>query len=172
VTPRKGHLPLVEALAGIGDLAWRLRCIGSLERDPATADALRAAIARSGLAARVELCGEWRPERLTEAYEAADGFVLASAHEGYGMAFAEALAHGLPVVGVAAGAVTDTVPAGAGLLVPPGDAPALGAALRRVMSDAALYGELARGARRAGEALPDWPHTIAAWEAACDRLAA
>ena len=66
-----------------------------------------------------------------------DLFVLASRYEGFGMAYAEAIAHGLPVIGTTAGAIPDTVPASAGILVPPGDAPALAAALRRLIENTA-----------------------------------
>ncbi|HKW54358.1 MAG TPA: glycosyltransferase family 4 protein, partial [Stellaceae bacterium] len=130
LTPRKGHLLLIEALSELTDRAWRLRCIGSLTRDPETVAAVRNAIAQHGLGERVELAGERPPTRLGAAYAEADVFVLASYHEGYGMAFAEALAHGLPVVGTTAGAIPETVPASASLLVPPGDGDALTAALR------------------------------------------
>jgi glycosyltransferase involved in cell wall biosynthesis len=172
VTPRKGHLLLIEALASLADLDWRLLCIGSLERDPASTEALRRAIARHGLGERVTLAGEWPPERLAEAYQAADCFVLPSFHEGYGMAFAEALAHGLPIVATRGGAIPDTVPAAAGLLVPPGDAPALEAALRRVLADDALRLELAAGAARAGALLPGWDDAVRGWGEAFDRLVA
>ena len=52
------------------------------------------------------------------------------------MAYAEAIAHGLPVIGTTAGAIPDTVPAEAGVLVPPDDVPALAAALRRLIENA------------------------------------
>ena len=96
------------------------------------------------------------PERLAEHYVAADMFVLASRHEGYGMAFTEAIAHGLPVVGTRGGATAETVPAEAGLLVPPDDVEALTQALRRVLDEPATRARLAAGARAAAARLPRW----------------
>jgi glycosyltransferase involved in cell wall biosynthesis len=55
--------------------------------------------------------------------------------------------------------VPDTVPPDAGLLVPPGDAAALRAALARVIGDPATRARLAEGARRARALLPTWPQT-------------
>ena len=172
VTPRKGHLLLVEALTPLAARDWHCRCIGSLTRDPATAAALRYEIGRRGLKGRFTLAGEWPPEKLGAAYAAADLFVLPSYHEGYGMALAEALVHGLPVISTTAGAIPETVPQSAGLLVPPGDAAALGAALERFLDEPKLRASLAAGARAAGARLPDWPKAVAGWAAALDRLTA
>jgi glycosyltransferase involved in cell wall biosynthesis len=85
-----------------------------------------------------------------------DVFVLASRFEGYGMALAEAIAHGLPVVSTMAGAIPDTVPAGTGLLVPPDDTATLAQALRRLISDRAERQRLATNARAAAARLPTW----------------
>lgn len=172
LTPRKGHLILVEALAALAERDWQCRCIGSLTRDPATAATVRYDIGRQGLKGRIALVGEWKPARLGEAYAAADAVVLPSFHEGYGMALAEALAYGVPVISTTAGAIPETVPPGAGLLVPPGDAPALAKALQRFLDEPALRARLAAGARRAGARLPDWPRAVAAWAASLDRLTA
>ena len=172
VTPRKGHLLLLEALATLRDFNWRLTCIGSLERDPATTAALRAAIAEQGLGDKVALLGEQSPAVLDAAYRDAELFVLPSYHEGYGMAYAEALAYGLPVIATTAGAIPDTVPASASLLVPPGNATALRDALRLVFTDANLRARLAAGATLAAAALPDWPTAVDRWVAAFDELAA
>jgi glycosyltransferase involved in cell wall biosynthesis len=114
------------------DRDWTLHCVGSTTRDAATADSVRVAITSHGLDARVQLHGEVNAEALQDFYDRADVFVLPSLHEGYGMALAEALAHGLPVVSSTAGAIADTVPPSAGLLLPPGDGIALRRALARV----------------------------------------
>ncbi|MFO1074548.1 MAG: glycosyltransferase family 4 protein [Geminicoccaceae bacterium] len=161
LTPRKGHALLVEALAGLPELDWSLACVGSTGRDPATAAAVAATIDEHGLAARIRLVGELAPEALAPLYRQADLCVSASLYEGYGMALSEALAHGLPVVAAAGGAVADTVPAAAGLLVPPGDVAALRAALRRFLVEPGLAASLRAGALAARAALPDWPATAA-----------
>jgi glycosyltransferase involved in cell wall biosynthesis len=171
VTPRKGHLALVEALGGLGpEIRWSLDIAGSLERDQPTAGRLRERIGELGLADRVRLHGELPPADIDRLYARADLFVLASLFEGYGMAFAEALARGLPVLGTSGGAVAETVPADAGILVPPqpeiGRVPALRDALQRLLTDVELRERLAAGARRARAALPDWPSATTRFGAA------
>ena len=122
MVPRKGYDLLVEALAGLIDLPWTLTIVGDCGRDPATAARLKADIARHRLAPRVtHRRMRCRIERLAELYASSDLFVLPSRHEGFGMAYAEAIAYGLPVIGTTAGAIPETVPAQAGVLVPPDD---------------------------------------------------
>ncbi len=102
------------------------------------------------------MLGAVPPGRLDELYAGADLFVLASRFEGYGMAYAEAIAHGLPVIGTTAGAIPDTVPAGAGVLVAPNDTGALARALSRLIADADARRQLAMAARAAARHLPTW----------------
>src|SRR6202040_2710061 len=118
-------------------------------RSPATAAALDADILHHGLGERIAVLGAVTDDRLAELHANADLFVLPSRHEGYGIAFAEAIAHGLPVIGTTAGAIPDTVPDGAGILVPPDDVAALAAALRSMIADADLRERCAAAARRA-----------------------
>ena len=73
--------------------------------------------------------------------------------------FDEALVHGLPIVSCRTGAVPQTVPQAAGLLVPPDDPDALAAALRRLLTEPDLRHAMAAAARTAGAALPGWPDT-------------
>jgi glycosyltransferase involved in cell wall biosynthesis len=172
VTPRKGHLVLIEALARLQRDDWRLDCIGSTIRDPDHVAAVRAAIAAHGLAARVTLHDEMPQDALGAAYEAADLFVLPSFHEGFGMALAEAMAHGLPIVATRAGAIPETVPETAGILVPPGDSAALATALARLLNDRALLDRLAQGAAAAGATLPDWDEAVTRWHHGIEHLLA
>jgi glycosyltransferase involved in cell wall biosynthesis len=156
VVPGKGHDVLVAAVATIVDLPWRLTITGDRTRNPAAAARLDSDIAAYGLGDRVAVLGAVPPERVIELYLASDVFVLASRFEGYGMALAEAIAHGLPVVSTMVGAIPDTVPAGAGLLVPPDDVAALALALRRLIVDCAERQRLATNARAAAAQLPTW----------------
>jgi glycosyltransferase involved in cell wall biosynthesis len=165
LTPRKGHLMLLDALAELIELDWHLTCVGSMERDPACARSIVVAIDRLGLHRRVTLAGERAESHVAPFYDQADVFVLASYHEGYGMVLTEALAHGLPLVATRAGAIPDTVPADAGLLVPPGDPQALASALRRVMTEPGLRARLLAGARAARGRLPAWSDAVRAFAA-------
>ncbi len=157
VIPRKGYDVLVAALAKLTDLSWRLVIVGDRDRSPDTVRRLDDEITHLGLADRIRFTGAVAPERLPALYADADLFVLPSRFEGYGMAYTEAIAHGLPVVGTSAGAIPDTVPKGAGVLVPPDDAQALAAALRTLIAQPAQRELLAAGARSAAASLPTWP---------------
>ncbi len=167
----KGYDVLFRALAPLRMRAWRLTCVGSTTRDAATAARLRELLRSLDLADRVELAGELDAGGVASVYDGADVFVTATLRETYGMATAEALARGLPVIGTRTGAAVELVGGDAGIVVPPGDAAALSAALARVLDDAPLRARLAAGARRAREALPTWEHAIGRMEAALTRLA-
>ncbi len=156
VVPRKGFDVLIAALATLTDLPWHLTIAGDRTRDRDAVARLDADIARHSLAHRIATPGAVSPAQLAALYAKADVFALASHFEGYGMAYADAVAHGLPVIGTNGGAIPDTVPADAGLLVAPGDIPAFAAALRHVIGDAEARRHLASAARAAAPRLPTW----------------
>jgi len=170
VVQRKGYDVLIEALASLIDLPWRLTIVGDCERSLETTARLRVAIEDNRLAPRVTIEGAVPDARLREFYASADLFVLPSRYEGFGMAYAEAIAHGLPVIGTTAGAIPDTVPAEAGLLVPPDDAAALGAALRLLIEDRDAREGLSAGARAAAERLPTWRGSAELFSRAIERV--
>ena len=149
---------MVEALAGLARLDWRLRLVGGAPA-PETANALARLIEARGLGARIDWLGEVSAEALDGIYDSSDIFVSSSLYEGYGMALAEALARGLPIVTTTGGACADTAPDGAALKVAPGDVGALREALRRMIEDRDLRRDLSEASWRAGQQLPSWRDT-------------
>ncbi len=171
VVPRKGFDVLIAALATLTDLPWQLTIAGDRGRDPKAAAQLEADIARFRLGSRVAVLGAVSDERLAELYAGADLFALASRFEGYGMAYAEAIAHGLPVVGTTAGAIPDTVPPGAGVLVAPDDAGAFALTLRRLIENPDERRRLGQAARKAASQLPTWANSAKIFSQALETVA-
>jgi glycosyltransferase involved in cell wall biosynthesis len=137
---------------------------------------LRSGAMRRGLGDRVVFEGRVGDDDLPAYYQAADLFVLPSVAktEAFGVVQAEAMAAGLPVV-------STNLPTGvpwvnrdgvSGLVVPPGDAHALGRALGRLVEDAALRRRLGEGARRRAEALFSRPRMVRAFKELIETIVA
>jgi glycosyltransferase involved in cell wall biosynthesis len=156
--PRKGHDVLIDALARVADLDWQAVIVGNPWEEGHSV-ALQDRINTFGLAARIRLAGRVSPEELDRLYRQAKVFALATRYEGYGIVFNEALVHGLPIVSCRTGAVPDTVPADAGLLVARDDPPAFAAAMRTLLSDSARHAAMATAARQKGASLASWADT-------------
>jgi glycosyltransferase involved in cell wall biosynthesis len=131
--PYKGHADLIDALARLPrDPPWELWCAG---RDDGIGRAL--ADRAAGLGGRVKFLGA--RDDVPDLLAAADIGVLASHEEGFPNAVLEAMAARLPVVATRAGGIPEAIDDGkTGLLVPVRDPAALGAALVRLIGDAAL----------------------------------
>lgn len=153
--PRKGHDVLIASLARLAHLEWQAVIAGN-PWDKEHVAALHTQLAESGLSDRLQLAGRVEAKRLSQLYRQASIFALATRYEGYGIVFDEALSHGLPIVSTEAGAVVDTVPPEAGLLVPPDDADAFAGALRRLLTDPQERAARSNAAAAAGARLPDW----------------
>jgi glycosyltransferase involved in cell wall biosynthesis len=158
--PRKGILDLVRAWTLRERPGAALELVGETDADPGYAASVRAAIVASPDAS-ITLRGPVDDATLAAAYAAADLFALPSRYEGYGIVYAEALAHGLPVIASDVGPVPDLVGEEAALLVPPGDVEALSGALDLLLDDPGLRGRMSDSARRRAETLPHWEDTAA-----------
>lgn len=169
--PRKGHDVLLAALAQLKQLEWQAVIVGS-SYDAAHSGELTRLHTALDLGDRVRFAGLVDADELSRLYRAATVFALATRYEGYGIVFDEALAHGLPIISCAVGAVPDTVPADAGILVAPDDPVALAAALAELLTDHERCARLADGAARAGATLPRWSHTAAVFGQVLDGLGA
>ena len=96
-----------------------------------------------GIADRVRFLGPQPRERVVELFRAADASILSSSWENFPHTVVEALAAGTPVLATATGGVAEVVEDEVnGLLVPPGDADSLAAAVRRFFADADLRSRL------------------------------
>jgi glycosyltransferase involved in cell wall biosynthesis len=139
----KGHLYLLEAFAACAPGNWTLLVIG----DGPMRNVIEEKVTSLGLAGRVQLVGQQdKPEIWLKAL---DIFCLPSyANEGVPQAILQAMLTGLPIVTTPVGAILEAVQDGkSALIVPPRDAAALGAALRRLMDDPALAAALGAQAR-------------------------
>jgi glycosyltransferase involved in cell wall biosynthesis len=126
----------------------------------AAADGMRLVVAGDGpLRDRVPGALGFVPHHeLPALYERAATVACPSHREGFGVACAEAMAHGRPVVASAVGGLLDLVQDGeTGLLVPPGDVDRLRSALRRLLDDEELRHRLGAAGRTRAEEYLAWP---------------
>ncbi len=163
VVPRKGQLHLVEALRQLKHLDWHLDIIGETRFHPDYASQVRSQIKRHNLSDRIRVHGGISKAELTGFYQSADIFVLPTYYEGYGMAFAEAMSFGLPIIASGEGAVASTVPRTSGFQVCVGDPPALSKAIETLLQNKDLRSQLSTGALAAARMLPDWSESARAF---------
>lgn len=145
---RKGHRFLLEAFPELAERYPGLHILvfgkGPLE------SSLIETVRRLGLADRVHFPG-FRDD-LPRILPYLDLVVHPALREGLGISLLQAAAAGVPIVASRAGGIPEAVRDGEnGLLVPPGDAAALAAAIRRLLDDP----ELARDMGKRGQALID-----------------
>lgn len=130
---RKGTFTLLDAWARLAGDAWQARLTIAGDGEVARA---RETIARLGLGTSVELMNWLSEAQVGDLLRSAQVLVLPSRNEGQPMAVLEAMANGLCVIAGDAGGIPDLVVDGiSGLLVPPGDVPALTTTLRHVVTD-------------------------------------
>ncbi len=137
VAPHKGQDLLVRTLIGFADRDdWTCTIAGSLHVDPDFVEALTTQIDAVGLTDRIRFAGVLTGRDLEAAYAGADLMVLPSRTESYGMAVAEALAHGVPVLATAVGGLPEAIAVPeAAVLVPPDDVWALHLVLQQWWAD-------------------------------------
>lgn len=160
VAPHKGQDILIEALAALStDETWTCTIAGSLDTCPDYADRVAARADAAGIGDRVTMTGVLNQDELDRAYQRADLLVAPSRTESYGMAIADALRRGIPVMVSRTGGIPQTVASRAAILVTPDQPRALTDALRKWMGDADLREALTGEARRGRASLPRWSDT-------------
>jgi len=141
---QKGHAVLLDALPSLLERVDTLRVV--LVGEGELRGALEERVAAAGLTGSVTFAGN-RGD-IPQLLAASDLFVLPSLWEGLPMALLEAMATGLPVVATAVSGTREVIEDGrSGILVPPGDAPALGAAMIEVLERPETAASLGAAAR-------------------------
>lgn len=178
-SPAKAIAHAAHALAAVADLEWSWTVIGT--RD-ANGDCVRAVLDRitgAGLTDRVELLEPMHPDELHAYYRRAGLFLLPSLMESYGIVYAEAISHGVPVVGYRCAAVPEAVDETA-LLVPAGRTDLLADAIRDTIASGRALGRQTATASASsgaipaihGAGLPHWSTVRSRFTAAVDRMRA
>lgn len=158
--PRKDQLTLVEGCARLEDLHFRLHILGDESADPDYARRVRELAGSSGISGRVSFHGHLTQEELRGFYGNCHILANMSRWEGYGMAVAEALQSGMPVVAAGAGAVPEIVEDGVeGFLVPPGDSAMCARRLRELITGAPLRERMSENCLKKAESLYTWADT-------------
>jgi glycosyltransferase involved in cell wall biosynthesis len=168
---RKGVAYLIDAAASLPRA--KVVIIG----DGPEREALEARARERGVMDRVQFRGWVTPQELDQAYATATAFALPAVvdkrgdTEGLGMVLLEAMSYYVPVVTTAMGGITDIVDnEQTGLIVPPNDADALAAALRRLIDDRALAARLGAAGEEVIEQRFSWPRIIDQFAAIYDGL--
>ena len=160
VIERKGLHRLLDALARLGEMDWRLTVAGALDAEPGYARRIQRQVEQAGLGGRVTLAGQLEDGELADLLSRSDVLAVPSTHEGFGIAYLEGMAFGLPAIASAGGGAAEIVTHGEnGYLVQPGDTDALAAHLRELAADRGRLRAMSLAARQRYEQHPTWAET-------------
>ena len=157
---RKGLMTLLEALAAKPAPTAVLAVAGDGRFEPSFTAAAKRRAERLGLAQRVEWLGPLYDGVLAERLAASQALVVPSAYEGFGIAYLEGMAFGLPAIGGSDGGASEVIQDGEnGFLVRPGDVASLADRLRRLADDRLRLESLSLKALHTFRTHPTWRHT-------------
>ncbi len=154
--PRKRHEDVLRAISSISDRFPELRYL--VIGDGPEVHRLKELAGELGLGDRVEFTGRLEHDKAMQTARRAHLFVMPSVDEAFGVAYIEAMAAGIPVIGCRGeGGPEEIKKTGEGiLLVPPRDPSSLATEISRVMSDKKRYEELSAAAQKTVERSFSW----------------
>jgi glycosyltransferase involved in cell wall biosynthesis len=158
----KGQLAVVHMLAQMPATNFRLHLVGDCAQNASYTEEIRALIQRSHLQDSVIIHGSMPQQALFELLSQCDLYLSASSYESYSMATAEAVAHGLPILAYATGAIGDWIEDGVnGRLIELGKPEQFFQALRRLLTERHALNQLRHNAwtRTAHLAFHSWDQT-------------
>jgi glycosyltransferase involved in cell wall biosynthesis len=161
VLSHKGLLPLIEGLSDLADDIWHLTVVGSLTMDARYARKIKRRIAQRNLGRQIEIAGPKDGNELVKLFLQSHVFVMPYSHEGFGMAYLEAMAFALPVVGSSKGAVKEfVIPGQNGILVERDDFESVNALIHSLHHDRQRLLNMSYAAFRTYKERPKWRDTM------------
>jgi glycosyltransferase involved in cell wall biosynthesis len=153
VLPHKGLLPLINGLFHLAPEIWHLTVIGSLTMD--------GRYAQKNLSRRIDIAGPKDGNELAGLFAQSHVFVMPYSQEGFGMAYLEAMAFALPVVGSSNGALREfVISAHNGFLIEPDDFKSVNACIHTLHHDRQRLFKMSNAAFRTYEKRPRWRDTM------------
>lgn len=136
----KNNTGIVRSLARVAATPQSVRLtIAGIKPD--TIPSVGQAVKDLGLADIVTFVGEVQPEQISRLMHESDALVMFSNSENAPCVISEALASGTPVIATAVGGIPEMVSPSVGILVSPGDEPALANAIEKIASSKARFDE-------------------------------
>jgi glycosyltransferase involved in cell wall biosynthesis len=161
--PRKGLHTLLEALAQLPSLDWRLSVVGSPDSDVIYSHRMRQLAKRAGLFTRVTFHGALDDNALAQLLRSSHLLVVPSSYEGFGIVYLEGMSFGLPAIATTNGAAGEIITHGEdGFLIAPGDSQALADHLHCLAEDRQRLREMSLAARQRYQAQPTWDDSMQA----------
>ena len=159
VIPRKGLHVLLESIKLLPEMTCSLDIVGSLDVDPAYVNKIR----QPSVEARAKIWGSIADEQLYKLFVTSQLLVVPASYEGFGIAYLEGMAFGLPCIGTRAGAAGEVIQDGEnGYLIDPGDVNALAERLNQLANERERLCKMSLAARQRFLAHPTWDDTTAA----------
>ena len=161
VLPQKGLLPLIKGLSHLAHEIWHLTVVGSLTMEARYVRDIKRLIAQKKLSRQIEIAGPKDGNELADLFLQSDVFVMPYSHEGFGMAYLEAMAFAMPVVGSSDGAVKEfVIPGQNGFLIEPDDFESLNACIHSLHHDRQRLLEMSWAAFQTYKERPKWRDTM------------
>ena len=159
--PRKGMHYVLSALSELPDIPFTFTIAGDDTVEPAYTRRIKRLIKRCRLEDRVVLKGLVSNDHKKKVLENADLMLMPSSHEGYGIAYIEAMEHGvIPVAGISGGASEIIRHGENGFLVNPRKRLEIVSVLVQVYENPDWKNQLSRNARQSWQAHPLWQETF------------
>ena len=161
LSPIKGLVPLISLLATLPPTIWQLTVVGSLAMDPAYVRKVKRLISAKNIGRQLHLAGPLDGRALQDILSSSQLFVMPFSNEGFGIAYLEAMAYGLPVLASSAGAAKEFIRHGQnGFLFDPAEAGAVAGIILDLHKNRDHLARISHAARQTALSRPGWKETM------------